>query len=119
MKKKNFMKNTIKSSVAAWRTFIAWHKVAKDSDFVFSSKDKFISLLCEFIPSARQEDGTEYKSRSLKTIVRSIIRYAYLHYEPNQENIWNFQRDNCFFAARNVLNRKMGILQAMLCSSVM
>jgi len=30
MKKKNFfMKNTIKSSVAAWRTFIAWHKVAK------------------------------------------------------------------------------------------
>ena len=111
--KHNFSENTIKGANSAWKQFSSYLNTV-DKEAKAFSKEELATLLVSYIPRARKENGDDYKSSSLETHIRSIVRKCFLLHNENSPvplSPWNFDKESQWISARNSLSNVMKNLQ--------
>ena len=104
-----FANATLRSADSAWRAFCDWRQCDQAVN-----KTELGNLLCSFALEHRKQDGEDYKSSSLLTIMRGVVRKAFLLSLDDSGVIgspWKFDDDAEFAAARNTLDRRMRDMQ--------
>ena len=102
--------NTLRTSNYAMRVFEAY--LLEMGETYDGSKQQLSEKLPGFTVSARQQDGSCYRSSSLQTIVRGVVMAASLRAEATPR--WDFDKDAEFYRARNALTNVLRKLQAAL-----